>query len=101
MLASEARPWGLTYLTTPSRGNVWGFGIIRTSPPGHRELIVMADATFFDAPTAASLKKHRIVSKYFGGWANIVLPNALKREGKIIHLNLYSVPCHYPHRTPP
>jgi three-Cys-motif partner protein len=50
----------------------------------------MADATFFDAPTEASLKKHRIVSKYFGGWSNIVLPQALRREGKLRYVELFS-----------
>jgi hypothetical protein len=43
----------------------------------------MAEVSFFDAPTVASCKKHRIVSKYFGGWANIVLPQARTHEGRI------------------
>jgi three-Cys-motif partner protein len=55
----------------------------------------MADATFFDAPKVASLKKHRIVSKYFGGWANIVLPQTKAREGKLKYIDLFSGPGQY------
>ena len=55
----------------------------------------MADATFFDAPTEASLKKHRIVSKYFGGWANIVLPQTKAREGKLKYIDLFCGPGQY------
>src|ERR1700692_1228236 len=55
----------------------------------------MADASFFDAPTEASTKKQRIVSKYFGGWANIVLPKTLPREGKIMVMDLFSGPGRY------
>jgi three-Cys-motif partner protein len=55
----------------------------------------MADASFFDAPTIASSKKHRIVSKYYGGWSNIVLPRALGREGKIMYVSLFCGPGRY------
>jgi len=55
----------------------------------------MADATFFDAPTEASLKKQRIVSKYVAGWANIVLPKARAREGKIMYVDLFCGPGKY------
>jgi three-Cys-motif partner protein len=55
----------------------------------------MADASFFDVPTDASLKKHRIVSKYFGGWSNIVLPQTLKREGKVMYVDLFCGPGLY------
>jgi three-Cys-motif partner protein len=60
----------------------------------------MADASFFDAPTEASTKKQRIVSKYFGGWANIVLPKTLPREGKIMVMDLFSGPGRYRDGTP-
>ena len=60
----------------------------------------MADDSFFDTPTAASVKKHRIVSKYFGGWANIVLPAALKRERAIRYVDLFSGPGRYRDGTP-
>ena len=55
----------------------------------------MADASFFDVPTVASLKKHRIVSKYYGGWANIVLPKAREREGKLMYVSLFCGPGMY------
>jgi three-Cys-motif partner protein len=55
----------------------------------------MADVTFFDKPTIASVKKHRIVSKYVAGWANIVLPKAKNREGKIQYVDLFSGPGQY------
>lgn len=55
----------------------------------------MADASFFDVPTEASLKKHRIVSKYYGGWGNIVLPKARAREGKLMYVSLFCGPGKY------
>jgi three-Cys-motif partner protein len=55
----------------------------------------MADESFFDEPTEASVKKHRIVSKYFGGWANIILPQTLTREGKIMYVDLFCGPGRY------
>jgi len=60
----------------------------------------MADATFFDTPTVASIKKQRIVSKYFGGWANIVLPKALSKEGKIMYMDLFCGPGRYRDGSP-
>lgn len=60
----------------------------------------MADATFFDAPTVASIKKQRIVSKYFGGWANIVLPKTLSKEGKIMYMDLFCGPGRYRDGSP-
>src|SRR5690349_11350676 len=55
----------------------------------------MADESFYDAPTVASLKKHRIVSKYFAGWANIILPKARAKEGQIWYVDLYCGPGKY------
>jgi three-Cys-motif partner protein len=55
----------------------------------------MPDASFFDVPTEASLKKQRTASKYFGGWANIVLPKARAREGKIMYADLFCGPGQY------
>ena len=60
----------------------------------------MADGTFFDTPTVASAKKHRIVSKYVAGWANIVLPKAKAREGKIMYVDLFCGPGQYEDGTP-
>ena len=60
----------------------------------------MADVAFFDTPTVASTKKHRIVSKYVAGWANIVLPKAKAREGKIMYVDLFCGPGQYEDGTP-
>jgi|SRR5450755_1542135 three-Cys-motif partner protein len=60
----------------------------------------MADASFFDAPTISSIKKQRIVSKYFGGWANIVLPKTLQKEGKIMCADLFCGPGRYRDGSP-
>ena len=55
----------------------------------------MADESFYDEPTLASLKKHHIVSKYFAGWANIILPKARTKEGEIWYVDLYCGPGKY------
>jgi three-Cys-motif partner protein len=55
----------------------------------------MADESFYDEPTPASLKKHQIVSKYFAGWANIILPRARDKEGQLWYVDLYSGPGKY------
>jgi three-Cys-motif partner protein len=60
----------------------------------------MADVSFFDTPTIASRIKHRIVSKYFAGWANIVLPQALAHEGRIMYVDLFCGPGRYQDGTP-
>ena len=60
----------------------------------------MADVGFFDTPTVASAIKHRIVSKYVAGWANIVLPKAKAREGKIMYMDLFCGPGQYQDGTP-
>jgi three-Cys-motif partner protein len=60
----------------------------------------MADVSFFDFPTEASIKKQRIVSKYFGGWANIVLPKALSKEGKLMYVDLFCGPGRYQDGSP-
>jgi three-Cys-motif partner protein len=60
----------------------------------------MADATFFDTPTIASIKKHRIVSNYFGAWANIVLPQTMTHERKLMYVDLFSGPGRYHDGTP-
>ncbi len=60
----------------------------------------MADDSFFDSPTEASIKKQRIVSKYFGGWANIVLPKALSKEGKLMYVDLFCGPGRYRDGSP-
>jgi three-Cys-motif partner protein len=60
----------------------------------------MADDSFFDSPTEASIKKQRIVSKYFGGWANILLPKVLAKERKLMYVDLFSGPGRYHDGSP-
>lgn len=60
----------------------------------------MADDSFFDSPTVASIKKQRIVSKYFGGWANIILPKTKSKEGKLRYVDLFSGPGRYSDGSP-
>lgn len=60
----------------------------------------MADDSFFDSPTEASIKKQRIVSKYFGGWANILLPKVLTKEKKLMYVDLFSGPGRYGDGSP-
>jgi three-Cys-motif partner protein len=55
----------------------------------------MADDSFFDSPTEASIKKQRIVSKYFGGWANIILPKTKSKEGRLRYVDFFSGPGRY------
>ena len=72
--------------------------IIVGTPPAKG--LSMADVTFFETPTIASTKKHRIVSKYVSGWETLVLPKAKAREGKIIYVDLFSGPGQYEDGTP-
>ena len=60
----------------------------------------MVNIDFFAHPTEASLKKQRIVSKYFGGWANILLPKTLPKEGKLRYVDLFCGPGRYEDGTP-
>jgi len=60
----------------------------------------MRESGFFATSTEASRKKHRIVAKYFGGWANVVLPAARAREGMIMYADLFSGPGKYEDGTP-
>ena len=60
----------------------------------------MADVNFFDTPTVASCKKHRIVSKYLAGWANIVLRQARLHEGRIMYVDMFCGPGQYRDGTP-
>ena len=55
----------------------------------------MADDSFYDAPTTASLKKHHITTKYVAAWTNIILPAARAKEGQLWYVDLYSGPGKY------
>lgn len=60
----------------------------------------MADDSFFDVPTEASIKKQRIVSKYFAAWANIILPKTRAKEGRLRYVDLFCGPGRYHDGSP-
>jgi len=50
---------------------------------------------FFEKRTDQSEIKARIVQKYFGVWAKIVTPTAMRGEGRIAYIDLYAGPGRY------
>lgn len=50
---------------------------------------------FFDERTDQSEVKARIVQKYFGAWANVIMPTAAGADGKIAYIDLYAGPGRY------
>jgi len=50
---------------------------------------------FFEERTDQSEVKARIVSKYFGAWANVIMPTAAKSHGRIAYVDLYAGPGRY------
>ena len=50
---------------------------------------------FFEERSDQSEVKARIVMKYFFAWANVVMPTAAKRDGKIAYIDLYAGPGRY------
>ena len=50
---------------------------------------------FFEERSDQSEVKARIVRKYFFAWANVVMPTAAKRDGKIAYIDLYAGPGRY------
>lgn len=55
----------------------------------------MTDSTFFDESREQSLVKARIVSKYFGAWAKVIIPTAKQMRDKIAYIDLYAGPGRY------
>ena len=55
----------------------------------------MASAGFFDETTEQSQVKQAIVSKYFDGWANIIIPTAKKHGSQIAYVDLFAGPGRY------
>jgi three-Cys-motif partner protein len=51
--------------------------------------------SFFYKISAQSETKARIVAKYFRAWANVVLPSARTRSGKIAYIDLFAGPGRY------
>src|ERR1051326_1939787 len=55
----------------------------------------MTDASFFDESTEQSQVKATIVAKYFWAWANVIIPTAAQRSGKISYVDLFAGPGRY------
>jgi len=55
---------------------------------------------FFEEPSDQSQVKARIVQKYFYAWANVVIPTARERGGRIGYVDLFSGPGRYRDGTP-
>jgi len=50
---------------------------------------------FFEERKEQSEAKARIVTKYFFAWAQVIMPTAAKRGGKIAYIDLYAGPGRY------
>ncbi|MCO6048412.1 three-Cys-motif partner protein TcmP [Mesorhizobium sp. RP14(2022)] len=50
---------------------------------------------FFEERSDQSEVKARIVEKYFNAWAQVVMPTAERRDGKIAYIDLYAGPGRY------
>jgi len=55
----------------------------------------MADDDFFDQSREHSQVKARIVAKYFGVWARVMIPSAKKFSGRIAYFDIFSGPGRY------
>lgn len=55
----------------------------------------MGAEKFFEERTDQSEVKARIVQKYFYAWANVIMPTAQKRGGRIAYIDLYAGPGRY------
>lgn len=60
----------------------------------------MADEDFFKESLEQSKKKSRIVTKYFGAWARVVLRAAKARNVNIAYVDLFAGPGRYKDGTP-
>ncbi len=55
----------------------------------------MADNSFFEQQKKQSLVKAGIVTKYFGAWAQVIIPQAKKWKTKIAYIDLFCGPGYY------
>ncbi len=55
----------------------------------------MGSQKFFDERSDQSEVKARIVQKYFYAWANVIMPTAEKKVGRIAYIDLYAGPGRY------
>jgi three-Cys-motif partner protein len=57
--------------------------------------LTMGAEKFFEERTDQSEVKARIIQKYFYAWANVIMPTAQKRGGRIAYIDLYAGPGRY------
>lgn len=55
----------------------------------------MPSGKFFEEQTDLSEIKARIIQKYFYAWANVIMPTAARRGGRIAYIDLYAGPGRY------
>jgi three-Cys-motif partner protein len=55
----------------------------------------MVAKKFFEERSDQSEVKARIIQKYFHAWANVIMPTAATRDGKIAYIDLYAGPGRY------
>ena len=60
----------------------------------------MVDATFFDESREQSRTKSRIVAKYFGAWAKVIISTGKSPERRIAYIDLFAGPGRYNDGTP-
>jgi three-Cys-motif partner protein len=63
--------------------------------PRAERKIIMAKMKFFTERSDQSEVKARIVEKYFYAWANVIMPTAAAKDGKIAYIDLYAGPGRY------
>jgi three-Cys-motif partner protein len=55
----------------------------------------MIDEAFFEASHEQSQIKSRIVAKYFGAWAKVIIPASRRRGDRIAYIDLFAGPGRY------
>ncbi len=55
----------------------------------------MSNSDFFNKPREQSLVKTEIVTKYFGAWAKVIIPQAKEKNKNIAYVDLFSGPGRY------
>jgi three-Cys-motif partner protein len=60
----------------------------------------MVDTSFFDESREQSRTKSRIVAKYFGAWAKVIISTMRGAENRIAYIDLFAGPGRYSDGTP-
>lgn len=60
----------------------------------------MVETSFFDESREQSRIKSRIVTKYFGAWAKVIIPTVKVREKRLAYMDLFAGPGRYGDGTP-